>query len=75
MKMRTLLTVLFLMIGLCTEVAAMGYPHRLFGSKRSTVKVMPQASRRGVTAAKAPVALRSGWHLPGVGNLVRVLVR
>ena len=60
MKTLTLLAALFLIIGFCTDATAMGYPHRLFGSKRATVKIAPQASRRGVVTTRGPDERKTG---------------
>ncbi len=73
MKTLTLLIALLLVgITLAPEANAMGYPHRLFGSKRSVKTAL--APRRTATAPKPSVAGRS---LPALRftDWVRVLLR
>ncbi len=70
MKTLTLLAALLLMIGWSTDAHAMGYPHRLFASKR-VAKATPVVARRGGQTPKAP---GRSWNFPGLGNFVRVVM-
>lgn len=72
MKTLTLFIALFLVgVALAPEANAMGYPHRLFGSKRSVKTAL--VPRRTTTAPKPNVAGRS---LPALRftDWVRVLL-
>ncbi|MBC7890957.1 MAG: hypothetical protein H7Y12_01975 [Sphingobacteriaceae bacterium] len=73
MKTLTLFIALFLVgISLAPESSAMGYPHRLFGSKRSVKLAL--VPRRTTTAPKPSIARRSVPTLRFT-DWVRVLLR